>query len=172
MVRAGDEIVQPAGHRLRFVTTAADGGGALLSMEVTYVGTTVAPPLHAHPAQEEAFEVKSGVLRTWIAGVERAYAAGEAFTIPAGTPHTMRAEADGPTTFSWAVRPALRTEAMFEKIWRDAAAGRGGDLLSSAVLMQAYGAEFRLMRPPRWVQLPLFAVLGTIGRLLGRRAGV
>jgi len=61
---------------------------------------------------------------------------------------------------------------MFEKIWRDAAAGRGGDLLSSAVLMQAYGAEFRLMRPPRWVQLPLFAVLGTIGRLLGRRAGV
>lgn len=170
MVRAGDEIVQRSGHRMRFVTTTAESGGALLAMEVTYAGPTDAPPIHVHPAQEEAFEVRSGVLRTWIAGVERAYAAGEAFSIPAGTPHTMRAEADGPTTFSWKVRPALRTEAMFERIWRDAAAGRGGDLLSSAVLMQAYGAEFRLVRPPRWLQVPLFAVLGTIGRLLGRRS--
>lgn len=170
MVRAGDEIVQAAGHRMRFVTTAADSGGARLETEVTYAGRTAFPPVHLHPSQEEAFRVRSGRLRTVIDGTERVYEADEAFTIPAGTPHTMRADADGPTTFAWAVRPALRTEAMFERVWRDAAAGRGGDLLSAAVLMQAYGREFRLVRPPRWLQVPLFAVLGTVGRMLGRRA--
>lgn len=169
MVRAGDVLVQPAGHRMRFVTTAADSAGARLEMEVTYAGRTTFPPVHLHPAQEETFRVRSGRLRTVIDGRERVYEADEAFTIPAGVPHTMRADAEGPTTFAWSVRPALRTEVLFEKIWRDAAAERGGDLLSSAVLMQTYGAEFRLVRPPRWVQVPLFAVLGTIGRLLGRQ---
>jgi len=168
--RAGDEIVQAAGHRLRFVTTAADSAGRLLEMEVTYAGRTTFPPLHLHPAQEETFRVLSGRLRTVIDGVERVCAAGETFTIPAGVPHTMRADADGATTFSWAVRPALRTELMFAEIWRDAAAGRGGDLLSSTALMRTYGAEFRLVRPPRWLQVPLFAVLGTVGWLLGRHA--
>ena len=68
-------------------------------------------------------------------------------------------------------RPALATETLFEKVWRLAADGKTNgrgtpNLVQGAVLMQAYDREFRLVRPPRWLQVPLFAVLGSIGRAL------
>jgi hypothetical protein len=117
----------------------------------------------------------TGALHATVDGTERTFRAGNRFVIPAGTPHTLRAQAEEPTTFTWQVRPALRTQEMFEVIWRiagDAPPGRSErmDLLQSAVLMHAYAPEFRLASPPRWVQRPVFAVLAPIGRLAGRRA--
>ena len=90
-------------------------------------------------------------------------------------PHSMHAAADGPTRFVWQVRPALATAAMFEKVWQLAAEGKTNDrgapnLLQGAVLMQAYAREFRLVRPPWWLQVPIFALLAPIGRALGYRA--
>jgi hypothetical protein len=75
------------------------------------------------------------------------------------------------------VRPALSTEDLFAATWGLARAGRTDaqgrpNLLQAAVLLQAYAREFRLLRPPRWVQVPVFALLGAIGRLAGYRARV
>jgi quercetin dioxygenase-like cupin family protein len=177
VARSGDELSNPRGDRLVFVRTAAETAGELLEMEATYAVRGEAPPLHLHPHQEETFRVLEGALRTTIGGDTRRFATGETFVVPAGTPHTMQADADGPTRFTWQVRPALSTEDFFAATWGLARArrtdGRGRpNLLQAAVLMQAYAREFRLLRPPRWVQVPVFAVLGTIGRVAGYRARV
>lgn len=175
MARRGDELTQPGGYRLRFTTTSEDSGGDLLEMDVTYPAHSRPPSPHLHPLQEETFRVLQGTLRTEIGGARRDYGAGEAFVVPPGTPHAMHAAANEATRFVWQVRPALATETLFEKVWRLAADGKTNDrgtrnLLQGAVLMQAYAREFRLVRPPRWLQVPLFAVLGSIGRALGYRA--
>jgi quercetin dioxygenase-like cupin family protein len=175
MARRGDELTQPNGYRLRFTTTSEDSGGELLEMDVTYPAHSRPPAPHLHPLQEETFRVLQGVLRTEVGGVRRDYRAGETFVVPPGTPHAMHAAADEPTRFVWQVRPALATETMFERVWQLAAAGKTNgrgtpNLLQGAVLMQAYAHEFRLVRPPRWLQVPLFALLAPIGRALGYRA--
>ena len=175
MARTGDVHTQPGGYRLRFTVTGADSGGGLLEMDVTYPAHSRPPAPHSHPLQEETFRVLQGLLRTEVGGVRRDYGAGETFVVPPGTPHSMHAAADGPTRFVWQVRPALATAAMFEKVWQLAAEGKTNDrgapnLLQGAVLMQAYAREFRLVRPPRWLQVPIFALLAPIGRALGYRA--
>jgi quercetin dioxygenase-like cupin family protein len=177
MARSGEALTNPRGDRMVFVRTAAETAGALLEMDVTYAARGEAPPLHLHPHQEESFRVLEGALRATIAGETRRFVAGENFVVPAGAPHTMHADAEGPTRFTWQVRPALSTEDFFSTTWGLARAGRTDgrgrpNLLQAAVLMQAYAREFRLLRPPRWVQVPVFAVLGTIGRVAGYRARV
>jgi mannose-6-phosphate isomerase-like protein (cupin superfamily) len=177
MARSGDELTNARGDRLVFVRTAAGTAGDLLEMEATYAARGEAPPLHLHPHQEGTFHVLEGALRTTIGGDTRRFEAGETFVVPAGTAHTMHADADVPTRFTWRVRPALSTEDFFAATWGLARTGRTDahgrpNLLQAAVLMQAYAHEFRLLRPPRWVQVPVFALLGTIGRLAGYRAWV
>ncbi len=175
MAHPGDVLEHPRGDRLEFAVTAGTSGGELLEMHVTYPPRTEAPALHLHPEQQETFTVVQGALRTVIGGVERRYPAGTTFEVPAGTPHTMHADADEPTRFVWNVRPALRTEDFFEKVWDLAradgsAAPKSPNLLQGALLMRTYAREFRLVRPPRWLQVPLFAVLAPLARRLGYRA--
>jgi quercetin dioxygenase-like cupin family protein len=174
MAQPGDVLEHPRGDRLEFVTTAASSGGALLEMRATYPARTAAPVLHLHPEQEETFTVVQGALRTVIGGTEQRYVAGSTFVVPSGTPHTMHADSDEPTHFLWQVRPALRTESFFETMWALARADgstewRRPNPLDGASLMRAYAREFRLVRPPRWVQVPLFAVLAAFANLRPRR---
>ena len=175
MAQPGEVLEHPRGDRLEFVATSAATGGALLEMHVTYPPRTEAPAVHLHPEQRERFTIVQGALVAVIGGVEGRYAAGETFEVAAGTPHTMHADADEPTRFVWQVQPALRTEDFFEKVW-DLARANGSDaprspnVLQGALLMRSYGREFQLVRPPRWLQVPLFAVLAPLARLLGYRA--
>lgn len=86
-------------------------------MEGRYSGEGGLPPEHLHPNQDEHFEVLEGAVRTVIGGEERRYVAGEAFDIPARTPHQMAG--DGPARVHWEVRPALRTAEFFERAYSD-----------------------------------------------------
>jgi quercetin dioxygenase-like cupin family protein len=99
---------------MRLVRTAAETGGELLEMEAAYGGTGGMPPQHVHPRQSERFEVLEGSIRAIVDGVEHRYGPGDAFEVPAGTPHTMAAE--GPARTRWEVRPALRTAEFFERL--------------------------------------------------------
>jgi hypothetical protein len=123
----------PGGYRLRLVTTGAESGGELLEMEASYEGSGQLPPEHLHPSQEERFEVLEGAVRTVVGGAERRYAAGETFTVPAGTPHQMTG--DGPARVRWEVRPALRTAEFFERLY-------GGE--AGLELLEEYSAEIRI----------------------------
>jgi quercetin dioxygenase-like cupin family protein len=130
---AGQTIEGFGGHTLRLIQTGAETDGELLEMEATYTGEAPMPPGHLHPQQAEHFEVLEGSIRAIVDGEERVYAQGDAFDVPAGTPHQMGAEA--PTRMRWEVRPALRTAEFFERLY-----GEGPD--SAREMGEAFFAEF------------------------------
>jgi quercetin dioxygenase-like cupin family protein len=141
VAHAGQEIEGQAGFRLRLVKTAAETGGELLEMEVTYGGSGQMPPEHLHPQQVERFEVLEGAIRTVIGGTERRYEPGEVFEVPAGTPHQMTA--DEPSRMRWEVRPALRTAEFFERLY-GAITDTAGAAPSIAELLAEFSDEVRL----------------------------
>jgi mannose-6-phosphate isomerase-like protein (cupin superfamily) len=61
--------------------------------------------------------VLEGTIRAVIGGSEREHGPGEAFAVPAGTPHQMTGE--GSSRIRWEVRPALRTAELFERLYGD-----------------------------------------------------
>jgi quercetin dioxygenase-like cupin family protein len=128
---AGQEIEGFGGFRLRLVKTGEETGGELLEMEATYGEGSMLPPEHLHPRQDERFEVLEGAVLTVIDGQERRYETGEAFDVPASTPHQMTG--DGPARVGWQVRPALRTAEFFERLY----SGAGEDL------REEFSAEIR-----------------------------
>jgi mannose-6-phosphate isomerase-like protein (cupin superfamily) len=129
MAHEGQELVGRNGFRLKLVRITED----LLVMEGSYSGEGGLPPEHYHPHQDEHFEVREGAVRTVIDGEERRFAAGEAFDVPAGTPHQM--VGDGPARVHWEVRPALKTPEFFERAYSD---DPGADFL------ETFADEFRL----------------------------
>ena len=142
MPHAGQEIEGWGGMRLRFVRTAAETDGELLEMEAAYAGGAEPPPAHLHPLQAERFEVLEGAFRAVVDGVERRCEAGDAFEVPAGTPHQMAAEV--PSRLRWEVRPALRTAEFIEGLY-----GTGpGSLQAASSPAEFFGRfadEFRLV---------------------------
>ncbi|MGA8218413.1 MAG: cupin domain-containing protein [Solirubrobacterales bacterium] len=139
MAHEGQEIEGFGGMKLLLVRTGDETGGELLEMEASYTGEAGMPPEHLHPKQVERFEVLEGAMRTIIDGEERVYAQGEAFEVPAGTPHQMAAE--GPTRTRWEVRPALRTAEFFERLY---GTGPGSARELGERFPAEYADEFRL----------------------------
>jgi hypothetical protein len=127
----GQELDGPGGIRLRLISIS----GELLAMEAEYSGEGAMPPEHLHPRQAEHFEVLEGAMETIVGGTERRYDAGEAFDVPAGTPHQMAA--DGPARVRWEVRPALRTAEFFEQLY-------SGDVTDGAAFLREFSDEFEL----------------------------
>lgn len=131
MAHEGQELTGHNGFRLTLLRISEEE----LEMEASYAGKGGLPPEHFHPSQDEHFEVLEGAVRAVVDGEERRYAAGEAFDVPAGTPHQMAG--DGPARLRWQVRPALRTADFFERAYSD---DPGADFL------ETFAAEFRLTR--------------------------
>ena len=135
-----EELEGPGGMRLRLIRTGEETGGELLEMEAHYPGDAPLPPVHLHPSQAERFEVLEGAVATAIDGVERTYAAGEAFDVPAGVPHQMTG--DGPARVRWEVRPALRTAEFFRRLYR-ALAASDEDREDLGALIEEFRPEVR-----------------------------
>src|SRR5436305_8845382 len=125
----GQELVGHNGFRLKLLRITEE----VLEMEASYSGEGPLPPEHLHPLQDEHFEVLEGAVRAVIGGEERRCPAGEAFDIPARTPHQMAG--DGPARLHWEVRPALRTAEFFERAF-------SGD--PGADFLETFADEFRL----------------------------
>jgi quercetin dioxygenase-like cupin family protein len=160
---------------LRFLKTGAETGGRELVLEATYQPQSAAPPAHYHPYQEERFTVLDGEMKVTRDGVTQTYGAGQTFTVPAGTSHSMYNAGDAAARVRWEVRPALNTEAFLRTTW--GLAGTNGarsdgspHFLQAVVIGQAYRREFRLTQPPYWLQQVLFALLAPLGRLKGYRS--
>jgi quercetin dioxygenase-like cupin family protein len=129
MPHEGQEFVGHNDFRLRLVRITDQA----LEMEASYSGEGGFPPEHLHPRQDERFEVLEGAVKAVISGQERRYSAGEAFEVPAQTPHQMAG--DGPARVHWEVRPALRTAEFFERAY---SGNPGEDFL------ETFSEEFRL----------------------------
>jgi quercetin dioxygenase-like cupin family protein len=133
MAHAGQEIRGRGGFHLRLIRTAAETGGELLEMEASYAEGSGLPPEHLHPSQDERFEVLEGAVRTVIDGREHRYETGDAFAVPARTPHQMTG--DGAARVRWEVRPALHTAEFFERLHGDEPIG--------AELFEEFSPEIR-----------------------------
>jgi quercetin dioxygenase-like cupin family protein len=131
MAYEGQELVGHNGFRLKLVRITEE----VLEMEGSYSGEGGLPPEHYHPHQDEHFDVLEGAVQAVVDGEQRRYVAGDAFDIPADTPHQMAG--DGPARLHWEVRPALRTAEFFERAYSD---NPGADFL------ETFAEEFRLTR--------------------------
>lgn len=160
------------GDTLRFVKTSAETNGELLEIEVHYTPAHGKPPAHYHPRQQEHFEVMAGSITVQMNGDQRDYRAGESFDVPAGTVHAMWNAGESTVQMKWQIRPALKTQQFFEAIWGSYSDRKPGDtnspnLLQSAVWMQAYSDEFRLVSPPPPIQKMVLGILAPLGRAMG-----
>jgi quercetin dioxygenase-like cupin family protein len=135
LAQAGQEIDGFGAMRLRFVRVDPEE----LEMEASYSGEGGMPPMHLHPSQTERFEILEGSMRTNIGNEERIYEVGQAFEVPAGTPHQMAAQ--GPTRMRWEVRPALRTAEFFERLYGE---GPGSAREMGGKFWSEFEDEFRL----------------------------
>jgi quercetin dioxygenase-like cupin family protein len=144
-----------------------------LEVEVTY-GKGQAPLAHFHPEQDESFEVRSGVIRARIDGVEREYRAGDRIEIPRGAVHQMWNAAEGDATATWVTSPAGRTLDWFralDDVQRRGEVGKDGmpRPLPTAVLLTEYSDVMRLGARPRTLVSAALALLARIGRMRGHR---
>jgi mannose-6-phosphate isomerase-like protein (cupin superfamily) len=183
MAHSGVTIENPVTReRLTFLATRRETNGELLRFEHIFAPGGFVPAAHLHPRQEERFEVLSGSPRFRIGEEERAARPGERLVVPAGVPHTWWNEGEDETHVIVEVRPALRTEVIFETHYGLARDGKLNkralpNPLFAAVLAQEFQDEVRvapqkeilLSRLPAPVIAILIAVLAPLGRLLGYR---
>jgi mannose-6-phosphate isomerase-like protein (cupin superfamily)/uncharacterized protein YndB with AHSA1/START domain len=173
MARAGDILENPAtGERITFEETAAESGGERLRFRWEFTPKGVVAQEHLHPGQEERHEVIAGRLGLVADGVELVLGPGDAFAVPAGTPH--RLVAYGPVHARIELRPALRQELLIETfagLERDGRIGRRGlsSLLQLAVVGREFAPEGHATRPPLPVQRVLLGALAALGRRRGYR---
>ncbi len=176
MSDAGEELVNPVtGQHLLFKRTAAETGGDLLEMESRYKPGGWPPGPHYHPLQIERFEILEGTLRVIRDGSTRDLHAGDVLIIEPGTVHEMWNAGTTWARVNWQVRPALKTQRMFETAYWLAQHGKVNHkglpgLLQSVVMLRDYDDEFRIPSPPRAVQTIVFGPLAVIARLLGYRS--
>jgi quercetin dioxygenase-like cupin family protein len=176
MAYQGQSIENPyTGQSLHFLITSRQTGGAELVLESSYRGRGPEPRPHYHPEQEEHFEVLEGELQVRLDGQRRTLRRGEQLRIAPGQVHAMWNEQPGRSVVRWTTRPALRTEQLLETAFGLAQAGLVGPdgapgLLQSSLLLAEFDREYRLPKPPRWVQRLLFGALRPLARLVGLRA--
>jgi len=157
---------QLSAHQTLTVTkSSAETGGELLELEATWTGGGSLPRAHFHPAQSEHFEVVGGRLRVILDGEERVLEPGDVLDVPPGTVHAMTATDEGARA-TWQIRPALRTQEMFDAL--SEAHRRGGSLLDVVPVARAHRAEIRFTKPPPLVQGPLFVAIALVAKVLRR----
>jgi quercetin dioxygenase-like cupin family protein len=154
VAQPGDSVELPGGgERLVFRKTARDTEGALLELEASYAPRHRPPPEHFHPAQEERFECLAGAVDVRVDGSQRKLTPGETLTVSPGVRHTFWNSGAEEARLRWEVRPALRTEEMFEDL------GRASSTLRALAVVARHTEEFRLARPPWTLQRPLLALV-------------
>lgn len=174
MALAGQEIVNPEiGERMRFIQTAADTQGALLETEQWLAPGGAVAIRHVHPEQEERFTILSGSLRMEVGRGETILGAGDSVTIAPGVAHRFSNVGDTEVHFIGEVRPALRTEEMFEKMAaitrrEGATPDKHLGLLTTAPLFFHYRREVAVPVVPLGLQRAALAALATLARALGR----
>lgn len=170
MPQPGDELRNPVtGQRIRFLELSDDA----LVVESSYEPGGRRAPSHFHPAQSETFTVLSGAVAMTVAGEDRTLRKGEAVEIAPGVAHDVRGDAERRGRVRWETRPALRTADFLETMFGLAQDRRVSPktgvpgLLQVALTAREFSPEFRLVKPPRPIQVALFALLAPLGRAQG-----
>ena len=162
------------GQEIRFLQTSKDTDGQFLEMETTYRAHSNEPVPHYHPFQREDFRVLAGELSVRITGQLKVLQAGDTLHIPANTVHSMWNNSDNQTVVHWKVHPAMNTEHLLETgigLATDGKTKANGmpNILQIALMANKYAREYRLIKPPFFVQKVIFLLLTPFAYLLGYR---
>jgi quercetin dioxygenase-like cupin family protein len=134
------------GQTITFVRTAQDTAGAELVIEAIMRPGAFMPP-HRHLNQEERFEVLAGTGTFRVAGRKIVAEPGEQVHVGAGVAHKFRNRSDGDVHIRATLQPALRTEDLFERLFRLGAEGRVNKVgapspRATAALIREFRDEF------------------------------
>jgi mannose-6-phosphate isomerase-like protein (cupin superfamily) len=147
MVTTGTTIESPRiGQTITFIRTAADTAGAELVIEARMRPGAFMPP-HVHLLQEEDFEVLDGTGTFKVAGKKILAGPHEHVHVGAGVAHRFRNASPTDVHIRGTLRPALRTEDLFECLFRLGAAGHVNRLgapnpWTTAALIREFREEF------------------------------
>jgi quercetin dioxygenase-like cupin family protein len=158
MIIGGSTIESPKiGQTITFLRTAQDTDGEELVIQARMRPGAFMPP-HRHLRQEETFEVLAGTGTFTVAGRKIVATAGETVRIAAGTAHRFRNTSSDDVLIRATLRPALRTEELFEQLFQLGARGKVNKLgapapLTTMRLIREFRAEFfYLAAVPVWLQ--------------------
>lgn len=125
MAHRGQVLDNPvSGERFVFHATANDTAGELLAFEVVIAPDGQVPGAHAHPTQEERFEVLRGAVKFRKGARTVVAKAGDVVIVPPGTSHRFTNASDEEAVMRVELTPALKTEELFETVAALAAEGR------------------------------------------------
>ena len=123
MAVQGSTIESPKiGQTIAFLVTARDTGGAELVIQARMRLGAFIPP-HRHLLQEETFEVLAGT-GSFTVGARIIGRAGERVRVPTGVTHRFGNRSREEVLLPARLRPALRTEELFERLFRLGAQGK------------------------------------------------
>jgi mannose-6-phosphate isomerase-like protein (cupin superfamily) len=180
MAVAGDIFTNPVTGERAVVRVGEEDGDPTRVLTDLYVapGGRVAGA-HVHDAFSERFEVISGTVGLRVGDRSDVGGPGTVREVPPGTPHDwwnagedeahVLVELRGPEAVLRRFEDLLVTLFGLAHEGRVNAQGMP-DPLQLAVIAREYAEVVRFLRPPRPVQVVLFAVLAPLGRLTGRRA--
>ena len=158
MTATGLTIESPKiGQTITFLQTAQDTDGEELVIEARMRPGAFMPP-HRHLRQEETFEVLAGTGTFTVAGRKIVATAGERVRIAASVAHRFRNTSSDVVLVRATLRPAMRTEELFEQLFRLGAQGKVNKLgapgpFTTMKLIREFRAEFfYLAGVPVWLQ--------------------
>src|SRR5918996_5477348 len=162
-------------ERIDFRVTGAQTAGRYTEADLFVGPGGYAAAEHIHPLQEELFEIRKGVLRLRVAGIERELVPGDVALVQPGIPHVWSNGGDDELHMLLRFTPALNTEEFFQSYFGLVAAGKSNakgmitNPLQLAVLIEEFSDFIVPTKPPRWVQRAV-AALAPMAKLLGYRA--
>jgi quercetin dioxygenase-like cupin family protein len=145
------------GQTITFLKTAEDTGGEELVIEARMRPGAFIPP-HRHLHQEETFEVLEGTGTFTVAGRKIVARPGDQVRIAAGVTHRFRNATTDEVQVRATLRPALRTEALFEQLFQLGAHDKvnklgAPDPFTTMRLIREFRSEFfYLAGVPVWLQ--------------------
>jgi quercetin dioxygenase-like cupin family protein len=145
------------GQTITFLQTAQDSNGERLVIEARMRPGAFMPP-HRHLRQEETFEVLTGTGTFTVAGRKIIAGPGEQVQIAAGVAHRFRNASPDDVLVRATLRPAMRTEELFEQLFRLGAEGKVNRLgapgaFTTMQLIREFRTEFfYLAGVPVWLQ--------------------
>ncbi len=147
MTATGLKLESPKiGQTITFLQTALDTSGEELVIEARMRPGAFMPP-HRHLHQEETFEVLDGTGTFTVAGREIVARAGEQVRIATGVAHRFRNQSSDDVVLRATLRPAMRTEELFEQLFELGAQGKVNKLgapspLTTMRLIREFRSEF------------------------------
>lgn len=160
------------GDRIAFLASPMSGDGPELQFRCTLPPHGAGAPLHVHDTMTETFSVEAGVLEIDLGeGQKVVLAAGDAVSIPPGTPHGFRNPGDAPVVFLTTADEGEGLETFLRGMYALAAAGEtngaGMPRDPRALGMLLDHGNLVMAGVPRSLQNMLLGLLGWAARLTG-----